>query len=136
MHRRTDRTARTGDVTPPDPAACIRARGAGNGWTARASGEFRAVLMKELGHRARGAAGDLLEGAGRVVVLSGEDRPLARDEQLSGPRRYPGAGEALEELPLGRDPEGDGLAEFCRKQLERLWPRHGDRSCQVVMRAP
>ena len=52
---------------------------------ARASEEFRAVLVEELGHRARGVAGDLLEGAGRVVVLAGEDRPLARDEQLSGP---------------------------------------------------
>ena len=70
---------------------------------ARASGEFRAVLVEELGHRARGAAGDLLEGAGRVVVLAGQDRPLACDEQLSRPGRYPGAGEALEELPLGRD---------------------------------
>ena len=79
---------------------------------ARASDEFRAVLVKELSHRARGVAGDLLEGAGRVVVLAGEDRPFARDEQLSGPGRYPGAGEALQELPLGCDPEGDGLAEF------------------------
>ena len=70
------------------------------------------MLVKELGHRARGAAGDLLEGVGRVVVLAGEDRPLARDEQLRRPGRYPGAGEALEQLPLGRDVEGDGLAEF------------------------
>jgi hypothetical protein len=62
-----------------------------------------AVVVEELGHRARGAAGDLLEGVGRVVVLAGEDRPLARDEQLSRPCRYPGAGEAAEELPLGRD---------------------------------
>jgi len=54
--------------------------------------------MKELGHRAWRAAGDLLKGVGRVVVLAGEDRPLARDEQLSRPRRYPGADEALEEL--------------------------------------
>ena len=44
---------------------------------ARGSGEFRAVLVEELGHRARGAAGDLAEGAGRVVVLTGQDRPLA-----------------------------------------------------------
>jgi hypothetical protein len=83
--------------------------------------------MEELGHRARGAAGDLLEGVGRVVVLAGEDRPLARDEQLSRPRRYPGGGEALEELPLGRDPEGDGLAELRRQQLER--PRRPSRTC-------
>ena len=62
-----------------------------------ASDEFRAVVVKELGHRARRAAGDLLEGAGRVVVLAGEDRPLARDEQLGRPRRYPRAGQALEE---------------------------------------
>src|ERR1043166_5833156 len=109
--------------------------GAGEG-DARASHEFRAVLVKELGHRAWGAAGDLLKGLGRVVVLAGEDRPLARDEQLSLSRRYPGADEAIEELPLGRDPEGDGLAEFRRKQLERLRPRHGDRSCHVVVRAP
>ncbi len=61
---------------------------------ARGSGEFRAVLVEELGHRARGAAGDLLKGACGVVVLPGQDRPLARDEQLSGPRRYPGAGQA------------------------------------------
>ena len=59
-----------------------------------ASEEFRAVLVKELGHRAWGAAGDLLEDVGRVVVLAGEDRPIARDEQLSPPRRYPGADEA------------------------------------------
>src|SRR5271165_1031712 len=65
---------------------------------ARASDEFRAVLVQELGHWARGAAGDLLEGAGRVVVLAGEDRPLARDQQLRLPGRYPRAGEALEEL--------------------------------------
>jgi len=73
------------------------------------------VLVKELGHRARGAAGDLLEGAGGVVVLAGQDRPLARDEQLSGPRRYPGAGEAVEELPLGRDPEGDEVLSTDRR---------------------
>src|SRR4029077_15715682 len=110
---------------------------AGIGWgDARASEEFRAVLAEELGHRARGASGDLLEGAGGVVVLAGEDRPLARDEQLSRPRRYPGAGEALEELPLGRDLEGDGLAEFGRQQFERLRPRQGDRPGQVVVRAP
>jgi pimeloyl-ACP methyl ester carboxylesterase len=54
----------------------------------------------------------------------------------SRPGRYPGAGEALEELPLGLDPEGDGLAEFGREQLEHLRPRQGDRSCQVVVRAP
>lgn len=50
-----------------------------------------------------GAAGDLLEGAGGVVVLVGQDCPLAREEQFSRPGRYPGAGEAVEELPLGRD---------------------------------
>src|SRR5215831_13721942 len=112
-------------------------RGAGSGEDyARASDEFRAVVMKELGDWAWGAAGDLLEGSGRVVVLAGEDRPLARDEQLSRPRRYPGAGEALEELPLGRDPESDGLAEFGRQQLERLGPRHGSRSGQVVVCTP
>ncbi len=44
---------------------------------ARASDEFRAVVVKELGDWAWGAAGDLLEGAGRVVVLTGENRPLA-----------------------------------------------------------
>jgi hypothetical protein len=103
---------------------------------ARASGEFRAVLVEELGHRARGAAGDLAEGAGGVVVLVGQDRPLARDEQLSGPRWYPGADQAVEILPLGRDPEGDGLAEFGRQQLEGVRPGQGDRSGQVVMRAP
>src|SRR5215467_2316552 len=124
-----------------------RVRGRGQCWRgsrragsgeddARASEEFRAVVVKELGDWAWGAAGDLLEGAGRVVVLAGEDRPLARDEQLSRPRRYPGAGEALEELPLGGDPEGDGLAEFRRKKLERLRPRHESRSRQVVVRAP
>ena len=72
--------------------------------------EFRAVLVKELGQRARGATCDLLEGVGRVVVLAGADRPLARDEQLSRPRGHASADEALEELPLGRDPECDGLA--------------------------
>ena len=85
------------------------------GRSARASEEFRAVVVKELGDWAWGAAGDLLEGGGRVVVLAGEDRPLARDEQLSRPRRYPGDGETLEVLPFGRDPEGDGLAEFRRE---------------------
>jgi hypothetical protein len=43
------------------------------------------VLVEELGHRVRGAAGDLGEGAGGVVVLAGQDRPLAGDEQLGGP---------------------------------------------------
>ena len=47
---------------------------------ARVSGEFRAVLVQELGDGVRRPAGDLLEGVGRVVVLAGEDRPLARDE--------------------------------------------------------
>jgi hypothetical protein len=78
--------------------------------------------VEELGDRARGAAGDLAEGAGRVVVLAGQDRPLPRDKQLSRPGWYPGAGEAVEELPLGRDPERDGLAEFGRQQLERFRP--------------
>jgi len=87
-------------------------RAVSGGDDARASKESRAVGVKELGDRAWGAAGDLLESAGGVVVLAGEDRPLAGDEQFSRPGRYPGAGEALEELPLGRDPEGDGLAEF------------------------
>jgi hypothetical protein len=58
--------------------------------------------VQELGDGARRPAGDLLEGVGRVVVLAGEDRPLARDEQLCRPRRYPGADETLAELPLGR----------------------------------
>ena len=58
------------------------------------SDEFRTVVVKELGNGPWGAAGDLLEGAGRVVVLAGENGPLTRDEQLSRPRRYPGAGEA------------------------------------------
>jgi len=102
-----------------------RTPGIGRG-DAPALDEFRAVLVKELGHRARGAAGDLLESVSRVLVLAGEDRPLARDEQLSRPRRYPGVDEALEELALGRDPEGDVLAELRRKQLERLRPRPGD----------
>jgi hypothetical protein len=39
-------------------------------------------------------------------------------------------------MSLGRDAEGDGLAQFRRWQLERLGPRHGDWSCQVVVRAP
>src|SRR5258705_7785391 len=70
---------------------------------ARASGEFRAVLVEELGYRARGAAGDLAEGAGRVVVLAGQDRPLARElipresaEALSTDRR---ATCPIEEIP-------------------------------------
>ena len=76
------------------------------------------MLVKELGHRARGVAGDLLEGAGGVVVLAGEDGPLARDEQLSGPRRYPGAGEALEELPLASGPtESAGAGAVAAKHL-------------------
>jgi hypothetical protein len=44
---------------------------------ARVSDEFRAVLVQELGDGARRPAGDQLEGIGRVVVLAGEDRPLA-----------------------------------------------------------
>jgi len=36
--------------------------------------EFRAVFVKELGHRARGAAGDLLESVSRVLVLAAELR--------------------------------------------------------------
>src|SRR5215831_2528525 len=120
------------------PGRCWRgSRRAGSGEDdARASEEFRAVVVKELGDWAWGVAGDLLEGAGGVVVLAGEDCPLARDEQLGRPCRYPGAGEALEELPFGRDLEGDGLAEFGRKQLERLRPRQQSRSGQVVVRAP
>jgi hypothetical protein len=47
---------------------------------ARVSDEFRAVLVQEVGDGVRRPAGDLLEGVGRVVVLAGEDRPLARDE--------------------------------------------------------
>ena len=46
------------------------------------------------------------------------------------------AGQAPEELGLGGDLEGDGFAEFRRQQFERLGPRHGDRSGQVVVRAP
>ena len=98
----------------------------------RASAELCAVGVEELGDWAWGAAGDLLEGAGGVVVLAGEDRPLARDEQLSLPGRYPGAGEALEKLPLGRDLERDGLAEFGRQQLERLRPRQQKRSARGI----
>jgi hypothetical protein len=45
-------------------------------------------------------------------------------------------GEVLEELALGRDLEGDGLAEFGREQRERLRSRDADRSCQVVVRTP
>ena len=45
---------------------------------ARASDEFRAVVVEELGDGAWGAAGDLLEGAGRVVVLAGETDFAAR----------------------------------------------------------
>src|ERR1700737_2067455 len=72
----------------------------------RASEEFRAVVVKELGEWTWRAASDLLESVGRVVVLAGEDRPLARDEQLSPPRRYAGPGEALKELRLRLDPKG------------------------------
>src|SRR5215470_14309135 len=42
---------------------------------ARASHECRAVVVNELGQRARGAAGDPLEGVRRVVVLAGKNRP-------------------------------------------------------------
>jgi hypothetical protein len=78
-----------------------------------------------------GVAGDLLEGVGRVVVLAGEDRPLARDEQLSRPGRYPGAEEALEDLPLGRDPKGRGSPSSAESSSKRLWPRQGNRSGPV-----
>jgi len=78
--------------------------------------------VQELGHRPRGVAGDLLEGAGRTVVLAGQDRPLPGDKQLSCPRRYTGADEALEELPFGRYAEADVLAELRLQQLERVWP--------------
>ena len=70
------------------------------------------MLVKELRDRARRAAGDLLEGVGRVVVLAGEDRPFARDEQFSLTCRYPGTDQAVEDLTLGLDPEADGLADF------------------------
>jgi hypothetical protein len=56
--------------------------------------------MKELGDWARGAAGDLLEGAGRVVVLAVEDRPLARDAQLSL-RRSPAAAQPRSAAAIG-----------------------------------
>jgi len=54
------------------------------------SPEFRAVVVKEVGDWPWGATGDLLEDAGRVVVLDCENRPLAGYEQLSLPRRYAG----------------------------------------------
>src|SRR5262245_48583551 len=76
--------------------------------TARSySDEFAAVLVKELGQQARGSAGDPLEGVGRVVVLAGEGRPLPRDEQLGRLGGCPVGDEAIEELPLVRDPEAD-----------------------------
>ena len=43
---------------------------------AETSDEFGAALVEELGQRSGGAAGDLLEGVGRVVVFAGQDRPL------------------------------------------------------------
>src|SRR6185437_16123706 len=102
----------------------------------RGLSEFRAVLVEELSYRARGMAGDLGEGAGGVVVLAGQYRPLARDKQLSRPGRYPGAGQAIEVLPVGSDAEGDGLAEFGREQPEHVGPGQRDRPGQVVVRAP
>jgi hypothetical protein len=93
----------------------------------RGLSEFRAVLVEELSYRARGMAGDLGEGAGGVVVLAGQYRPLARDKQLSRPGRYPGAGQAIEVLPVGSDAEGDGLAEFGREQPEHVGPGQRDR---------
>ena len=60
------------------------------------TGRILAVLVEVLGQRAREAADDLLEGVGRVVVLAGQDRPLARDEQLGFSDRTPGADEARE----------------------------------------
>ena len=105
-------------------------------WPRVASDELLAVVAKELVNRAWRAARDLAEAAGRAGVLAGEDRPLARDQQLSLPRRDPGTGEALEELPLSGDLEGDGLAELRRKQLERLRPRQQNRSRQVVVGGP
>src|ERR1700709_2682703 len=60
--------------------------------------QFISVFAKDRAERARGTARDLLEGVGRVVVLAGEDRPLARNEQISCPCRYPSADHALEEL--------------------------------------
>jgi hypothetical protein len=79
---------------------------------AGASDECRAEFVKELGHGARGAAGNPLKGVGRIVVLAGEDRPLARNEQLSLPRGDPAADETFEKLSLGRNPEGHRLAEL------------------------
>src|SRR5262249_43522626 len=67
------------------------------------SKEFCAVLVEKFSQRARGTAGDLLEGVGRVVVLTGEDRPLARDQQFSFARRYAGVDEPLEDLALVSD---------------------------------
>src|SRR6476469_2294159 len=58
------------------------------------SDELGAVVVQELGEGSRRPAGDLLEGVGRVVVFAGEDRPLARDQQLGRSRRYAGADEA------------------------------------------
>ena len=43
------------------------------------------MLVKERGYWAAGAAGDLLEGVGPVVVLAGKDRPLPRDQQPVSP---------------------------------------------------
>ena len=69
------------DTIAPWAATCIHTQTQGSGeGDARASGEFRAIVVKEFGDWAWGAAGDLLEGAGGVVVLAGQDRPLARDE--------------------------------------------------------
>jgi hypothetical protein len=56
-----------------------------------ASDEFFSVLVK-IDQRGRVATGDLLESVRREVVLEGEDRPFARDDQLCRPRADYGSG--------------------------------------------